>query len=60
MYMLLLAVCYEGQVQFVGGPNRAEGRVEVCQNNAYGTICDEGWDDQDAKVACRSASFFGK
>ena len=51
-------VCYPGSVRLAGGQNRSAGRVEVCSNNTWGTICDEGWDARDARPACSSAEFY--
>ena len=36
-----------------------EGRLEVCVNNAWGTVCDTGFNFLDATVACRQLSFDG-
>ena len=27
--------------------------MEICRNNSWGTICDDGWDNTDARVVCR-------
>ena len=33
--------------------NATEGRVEFCVGGLWGTVCDSGWGDEDAKVVCR-------
>ena len=44
--------CSHGEVRLVNGPSPVEGRVEVCIHNAWGTVCDAGWDTMDANVIC--------
>jgi len=35
----------------------SEGRLEVCVNNAWGTICDAAFGSRDAQVACAQLGY---
>ena len=43
----------------IGGSNDNEGRVEVCVLGQWGTVCDDGWSQQNAKVACNQLGIEG-
>ena len=56
---LFIPGCVSGSIRFVGGSVPWEGRVEICKDLAWGTVCDDFWDNNDANVACRQAGFSG-
>ena len=35
------------------GTDLMEGTVLVCYNGTYGTVCDDYWDELEARVVCK-------
>ena len=69
MIFLFDAACAEGDIRLLnetsdvsGSLYTFRGQVVVCVGGAYQPICDIGWDDNDARVACvlRYGSRYGK
>lgn len=54
--------CSDGELRLAGSTVDYDGRVEVCINGAWGSVCYSGfsstyytryWDGSDARVVCR-------
>ena len=56
-YQFLVAAdeCTEGEVRLAGQDDSSatEGRVEICLDGEWGTVCEWKWGASDAQVICR-------
>jgi len=41
-------------IRLTGGQSTNEGRVEICVDGVWGSVCDDHWDSSDARVVCRA------
>ncbi len=57
--LIWLAVCPEGAVRLIGSSttNTLQGRIEVCNQNEWGTVCGNSWGMEDARVVCRQLGY---
>jgi deleted-in-malignant-brain-tumors protein 1 len=55
-YVIVGTSCTNFAVRLQGGSS-VQGRVEICYNNAWGTVCDDSWGTVDAQVVCRQLGF---
>ena len=51
-----LAFCQDGTIRLQGG-TQTQGRIEVCVNGTWGTVCSDFWDNADASVVCKQLGY---
>ena len=60
-YSVTEACSNTGDVRLVGNVNMTEGRLEICVNDYWGTVCNDGangeFDKNAAEVVCRQLGF---
>ena len=47
----------DSAIRLVGGSSYSQGRVEVLYNGVWGTICSDGWNNDNTRVVCRALGF---
>ena len=49
--------CKDGDTRLANGMNKFQGRVEVCYNRIWGSVCSYSWDVKDSNVICKALGF---
>ena len=49
----------EGDLQLADGDGAADGRLEIFHDNQWGLVCDDGFGDREAAVACGQLGYVG-
>lgn len=49
--------CTSGVIRLSGEQSLESGRLEICINQAWGTLCSHQWEMRDARVACNELGF---
>ena len=57
--MVLIAECNESEVKLVDGASTEDGRMVICFNGLWGSVCHNNWDDHDAEVVCKQLGYNG-
>lgn len=47
------SITTDSRISLAGGSNEGQGTLQVYHENQWGTICDDNFDVNDAKVICK-------
>lgn len=58
----VIDICQNGTIRLSGSGYATMGRVELCMNGEWGTVCRDSFDDYDASVVCKQLGYspYGK
>ena len=56
-FLLFDTECTQNEIRLMGSSRPSEGRVEVCIDRHWTTVCDDGWGSKDAQVVCRQLGY---
>ena len=56
-YTTLVTECEEGEVRLMGGEREGEGRVELCVDGFWSTVCGDSFDHKTASVICSQLGY---
>ncbi|MDE0394871.1 MAG: hypothetical protein OYK82_08855 [Gammaproteobacteria bacterium] len=51
--------CAPDDLQLIGGSHKRQGSLLICHNNEWRHVCDDLWENVDARVACRQLGYSG-
>lgn len=44
-------------MRLTGGSSPAAGRLEICANQVWGTVCEQGWGTSATNAVCRQLGY---
>ncbi len=57
VFYIIIIDCTDGVLRLVDGSSYNEGRVEVCSNGRWGTVCNDGWTEREVSLVCSRLGF---
>lgn len=51
------STCEHGRVHLVGGDDVSRGRVLYCYEGSWYSVCANDWDEEEARVVCKTLGY---